>query len=188
MADPRQHVGLGVRRAVGRPPRLLQFMLALLALRKIAKHREEIRTVGPGASHRDRQRNDAAPGYAAQHVAAVIEQARDLGALDASQIIQHGDLTLRREQLGQIALHEVGAIITEQRLGAAVARMDVALGVEHHDAFGRGVEDGAKFLGIGLADGGRFWRSDRISHRRSDINACRSRVGKNQRQRGIIVP
>ena len=155
VADPRQHVGLGVGRAIGQPPRLLQFALAFSDLRKIAKHREEIRAVGPGASHGHRQRDQAAPAHAAQHVAAVIEQAGDAGALDALQIIPDHALAFRREQFGEIALHEFGAVIAEQRLGAAVARIDVALGVEHHDAFGRGVEDGAEFLGIGVADGRR---------------------------------
>ena len=91
--------------------------------------------------------------HAAQHVAAVVEQAGDAGALDARQIIEHRALALRREQVGEIALHEIGAVIAEQRFGAAIAGIDVALGVEHHDAFGGGVEDGAEFLGIGVTDG-----------------------------------
>ena len=96
------------------------------------------------------------PAHAAQRLAAVVEQAGDAGALDALQIILHHALAFRREQLGEIALHEFVAVIAEQRLGAAVARIDVALGVEHHDAFGGGVEDGAEFLGIGVADGRGF--------------------------------
>ena len=99
--------------------------------------------------------------HAAEHVAAVIEQAGDAGALDAFEIIPHRALAFRREQFGEIALHQFGAVIAEQRFGAAVARIDVALGVEHHDAFGRGVEDGAEFLGIGVADGRRLGGSGR---------------------------
>ena len=167
VADPRQHVGLGVGGAIGQPPRLQQFALALLALRQVAEHREEIRTVGPGASHGHRQRDDAAVAHAAQHVAAVIEQAGDAGALDAGEIVQHRALAFRREQFGEIALHEVGAVIAEQRFGAAVAGIDVAFGVEHHDAFGRGVEDGAELLGIGVADRRRFGCGrDRFGDRR----------------------
>ena len=60
MADPRQQVGLGVGRAIGQPPRLAQFAFALLGLRQIAEHGEEIRTVGPGPSHGHRQRDQAA--------------------------------------------------------------------------------------------------------------------------------
>ena len=156
VADPRQHVGLGVGGAIGQPPRLAQFALALLGLRQIAKHREEIRPVGPRASHRHRQRDDAALAHAPEHLAAVIEQAGDAGALDAGEIVEHRVLALRREQVGEIALHELVAVIAEQRLGAAVGRIDVALGVEHHDAFGGGVEDGAEFFGIGVADRRRF--------------------------------
>ena len=80
VADPRQHVGLGVGGAIGEPPRLAQLALAFLGLREIAEHREEIRTVGPRAAHRHRQRNEAALAHAAQHLAAVIEQACDAGA------------------------------------------------------------------------------------------------------------
>ena len=86
----------------------------------------------------------------------MIEQAGDAAALDAREIVHHRGLALRREQLGEIALHQFGAVIAEQRFGAAVARIDVAFGVEHHDAFGRGIEDGAEFFGIGVADRGRL--------------------------------
>ena len=48
VADPRQHVGLGVGGALGEPPRLAQFALAFPGLREIAEHREEIRTVVRG--------------------------------------------------------------------------------------------------------------------------------------------
>ena len=81
VADPRQHVGLGVGRAIGQPPRLAAVRSALPGLRQVAEHREEIRAVGPGASHGHRQRDQAAAALAAQHVAAVIEQAGDIGAL-----------------------------------------------------------------------------------------------------------
>src|ERR1700693_6186562 len=115
------------------PRRLLQLAFALLALRQIAKHREEIRTVGPGASDRHRQRDQAATAHAAEHLAAMIEQAGDAAALDALEIVHHRGLALRREQLGEIALRQFRSVITEQRFGAAVARIDVALGVEHHN-------------------------------------------------------
>ena len=158
VADPRQQVGLGVGGAIGEPPRLLQLALALSGLRQIAEHREEIRPVMAGPPHGHRQRDDAAAAGAAEHVAAVFEQAGDAGALDAFQIIHHHALAFRREQLGEIALHEFSAVIAEQRLGAAVAGIEVAFGVEHHDAIGGGVEDGAEFLGVGVADRRRLWR------------------------------
>ena len=75
------------------------------------------------------------------------------------EIIEHRVLAFRREQIGEIVLHEFVAVIAEQRFGAAVAGIDIALGVEHHDAFGRGVEDGAEFLGIGMSD--RRWLGGR---------------------------
>ena len=95
-------------------------------LRQIAEHREEIRAVGPGPSHRHRQRNEAAAAHPAQHLAAVVEQAGDAGALDAFEIVPHHALAFRREQVGQIALRQVVAVIAEQRLGAAVAGIEVA--------------------------------------------------------------
>ena len=156
VADPRQHVGLGVGGALGQPPRLAQFALGLLGLRQIAEHREEIRPVGARASHRHRQRDDAALALAAQHVAAVIEQAGDAGDFDAGEIVEHRVPAFRREQVGEIAPRQFVAVMAEQRFGAAVGRIDIALGVEHHDAFGRGVEDGAEFFGIGVADRRRF--------------------------------
>ena len=152
VADPRQHVGLGVGGAFGQPPRLAQFALGLLGLRQVAEHREEIRAVGAGAADRHRQRDHAALALAAQHLAAVIEQAGDAGRLDAGEIFEHAVPAFRRKQVGEIASREFVAVMAEQRLGAAVGRIDVALGVEHHDAFGRGVEDGGEFFGVGTAD------------------------------------
>src|SRR5271169_3039485 len=46
MADPRQQIGLGVRGALGQTASLAQFALALLGLREIAEHGEEIRPPG----------------------------------------------------------------------------------------------------------------------------------------------
>ena len=131
--------------------------------------------------------------HAAQHLAAVIEQAGDAGALDAVEIVEHRVLAFRREQIGQIALHEFVAVIAEQRFGAAVAGIDVALGVEHHDAFGRGVEDGAEFFGIGVADRRRFGErrlgdGRRLRDRGGDGRALVARAREDQRQRGIAVP
>ena len=176
MADPRQHVRFRVRRAIGLPRRLLQIAFALLALRQIAKYREEIRPAGTGPSHRHRQRDDAALVLAGEHVTAVIEQARDIGAPDAGEIVQHHALAFRREQLSEIALREFRPVIAEQRFGAAIAGMDRARGVEHHDAFGGGVENGGKILGIGVADRGlclgrlgfRHLGQDRCRDRRQD--------------------
>ena len=173
VADPGQHVGLGVGGALGQPPRLAQFALGLLGLREIAEHREEIRAVGAGAAHGHRQRDDAALAFARQHLAAVIEQAGDAGSLDAGEIFEHAVLAFRREQLGEIASREFVAVMAEQRFGAAVGRIDVALGVEHHDAFGRGVEDGGEVFGVGMPDIGRFG-SVRLRYRRlgSDAASC----------------
>ena len=160
VADPRQHVGLGVGGALGQPPRLAQFALGLPGLREIAEHREEIRAVGAGAAHGHRQRDDAALAFAAQHLAAVIEQALDAGRLDGGEIFEHAVPAFRRKQIGEIALREFVAVMAEQRFGAAVGRMDVAVGVEHHDAFGRGVEDGGEVFGVGVPDVGTVRRSD----------------------------
>ena len=82
----------------------------------------------------------------------MIEQARSTVGLDAGEIVEHRRLAIRREQIGKVAPDELVAVIAEQRLGAAVGRIEIALGVEHHDAFGRGVEDGAELFGIGLPD------------------------------------
>ena len=87
----------------------------------------------------------------------------------AGEIFEHAVLAFRREQLREIAARELVAVIAEQRFGAAVGRIDVALGVEHHDAFGRGVEDGGEFFGVGMADIGRFglrYRRFRLRYRR----------------------
>ena len=156
VADPGQHVGFGIGGAFGQPPRLAQFALGLFGLRKIAEHREEIWAFRAGAAHGHRQRDDAALAFAAQHLAAVIEQAGDAGSLDAGEIFEHAMLAFGREQIGEIAPREFVAVMAEQRFGAAVGRMDVALGVEHQNAFGRGVEDGGKVFGIGMPDVRRF--------------------------------
>ena len=88
---------------------------------------------------------------AAQHLAAVVEQARDVLALDAFEIVDHDMLALGREQRHQILLHQRFAVIAEQRFRAAVAGVDVAFGIEHDDALGRGVEDRGEILGVGIA-------------------------------------
>ncbi len=90
-----------------------------------------------------------------EHLAALVEQAGDAGALHALEIVPDRALAFGREQLSEIALHQFGPVMAEQRFGAAVGRIEVALGIEHHDAFGCGVENGAEFLGIGVADGRR---------------------------------
>ena len=80
--------------------------------------------------------------------------------------------------------------MAEQRFGAAVAGIDVALGVEHHDAFGRGVEDGGELLGIGVAD--RGWARRGGGVRPSRVRRARGwpRAGgrEDQRQRRLVVP
>ena len=145
-----------------------------------------------------------------QHLAAVIEQAFDAGSLDAGEIFEHAVLAFRREQLGEIASREFVAVMAEQRFGAAVGRMDVALGVEHHDAFGRGVEDGGEVFGVGMADIGRFrlryrrFGDVRLRYRRfgdvrlryrlgsrdggRDRRALMARAREDQGQRRIAVP
>ena len=125
-------------------------------MREIAEHREEIRAIRAGAAHGHRHRDDAALAFARQHLAAVFEQAGDAGSLDAGEIFEHAVPAFGRKQIGEIASREFVAVVAEQRFGAAVGRMDVALGVEHHDAFGRGVEDGGEFFGVGMANGRRF--------------------------------
>ena len=198
VADPGQHVGLGVGGAFGQPPRLAQFALGLPGLRQVAEHREEIRTVGAGAAHRHRQRDDAALALAPQHLAAVIEQAFDAGRLDGGEIVEHAVPAFRREQIGQIALREFVAVMAEQRFGAAVGGMDVAVGVEHHDAFGRGVEDGGEVFGVGWptsaavrAPAGSATSFDTGSAPRDggrDRRALVARAREDQGQRRIAVP
>ena len=101
--------------------------------------------------------------HAPERVAAVIEQAGGRLRLDAGEIFEHAVLAFRRQQVGEIARGQRIAVIAEQRFGAAVGRMDVAFGIEHQDAFGRGVEDRGKLFGVGVA-GGR-WRVIRCSAR-----------------------
>ena len=57
-----------------------------ILLRLCEKHKE-IRAVRPGPPHCHRQRDQAAAVHAAQHIAAVIEQAGDAGVPGALQII-----------------------------------------------------------------------------------------------------
>ena len=66
------------------------------------------------------------------------------------EIFEHAVLAFGRKQIGEIASCEFVGVMTEQRFGAAVGRVDVARGVEHQDAFGRGVEDGGEVFGVGM--------------------------------------
>jgi hypothetical protein len=129
------------------------FLLVCERSRKTAKK------FGPLACvHGHRQRDQAATAHEGEHLASVFEQARHPAALEAREVVEHGGLAFRREQACEIALDEFGSVMTEQRFGAAVARVDVTFGVEHQDSVGRRIEDGAEFLGIGMADGG--WHRD----------------------------
>ena len=110
----------------------------------------------------------------------MLEQACHPAALEARKIVEHGGLALRREQVCKVALDEFGSITAEQRFGAAVARADAAFGVEHQDSVGRRVEDGAEFLGIGIADGG-WQRGSRRSRKTCRDNAAwQARAGEDQ--------
>ena len=77
-------------------------------------------------------------------------------ALDAVEIFDTPCWLSGANSSARLRCASVVAVMAEQRFGAAVGRMDVALGVEHHDAFGRGVEDRGEFFGVGIADIGRF--------------------------------
>ena len=142
------------------------------------------------------ERDEAALGDAAEHVAAVVEQARNGGALDAIEIFGDRALAFRREEIAEMAPQEILAVVAEQRFGAAVAGVDVALGVEHHDAFGGGVENGGEILGIDLADHRRWRRADDGVRRGRRHRRCNSRsLGRHalrrrehQGQRGFAVP
>ena len=184
VADPRQHVGFRARRAIGLPRRRQRLVRTLAGLRKDPRNTAK----KFGSSGRVRpilidNWDHAALARAAEHVAAAIERARVVGG---SWIVSRQSrimaLALRRKQVGEIALHEFGPVITEHRRGAAVASMDIAFGIEHRDALGRGVEDGAEFLGIRALSGG--WPGDGNSFR----DGRRVRSGKNQGQRRIAVP
>ena len=58
----------------------------------------------------------------------------------------------------------------------------------HHDAFGGGVEDGAEFLGIGVADGRRCAEGDEFGKHGNRGGGLVTRARENQSQRGIAVP
>ena len=93
----------------------------------------------------------------------------------------------------EIAIGKIGAVIAEQRFGAAIAGVDVAFGIEHQNAFGGGVEDGAEIFGVGVTGrrwfycgtatgSGSRWRCHR--DRRVVGGAFRA----DQRERRIVVP
>ena len=121
MADPRQHVGFGIGGAAGEPARFMQLAFAFFDIRQIAEHREEIRALRLRSSDHHRDRDQSTAAHARQHVAAVIEQAREVGAVNAFQIVAHRSLAFRREQRGEVLLHQFVAVIAEQRFGTAVA-------------------------------------------------------------------
>ena len=128
----------------------------------------------------------------------MLEQAGDAFGFDAGEIVEHAMLAFRRKQIRQIAQREFAAVIAEQRFGAAIGRTDIAIGVEHHDAFGRGVEDGAEFFGIGMAGRQRFGNQrfgDRqfcnrngLRDRGRDGSTFVVRAREDQRKRGIAIP
>ena len=120
VADPRQHVGLGAGGAIGQPPRLRNSLSLFLAC---DRSRNTAKKFGPSARVRPMVIDSGMMPplrSRAQHLAAVVEQAGDVGRLDAGEIFEHAVLAFRREQLRQIALHKFVAVIAEQRFGAAV--------------------------------------------------------------------
>ena len=71
-------------------------------------------------AHGHEQRDQAAEALAADHLAAVVEQRRDAGALQPLEIVDRGADALRREQIGEALALELVRVIAEQRLRAAV--------------------------------------------------------------------
>ena len=61
--------------------------------------------MGLGAAHRHRDRDQPAAVDARQQIAALFEQAGNIGGLDALEIVAHRRRAFRREQIGEVALH-----------------------------------------------------------------------------------
>ena len=86
-------------------------------------------------------------------------------------------------------MRELGAVKAEQRFGAAVDRLDVAFGVEHQDALGRGVEDGGEFFGVGVAGRRRLATAGSASTMAEAIASLSAAPPEQiKRERGIVVP
>ena len=90
---------------------------------------------------RHEQRNEPAAADAADHLAAVVEHARDAVAHQPVEIVLDGAMALRREQVEEAAVGDLVRFLAEQRLGAAVARRDHAVAIDHDDAVGRRLQD-----------------------------------------------
>ena len=119
---------------------LVRFFFRPLPLRDVAEHGAELVGAVGDAPDRHEQRDEPALADAADHLAAVVEHARDTGAGEPGEIIVGRAVAFRREQVDEAVAGQFAGFVAEQRLGAAVRGEDDAVAVDHDDAVGRGVE------------------------------------------------
>ena len=74
----------------------------------------------PMRPHGHEQRDQPALAHAADHLAPVVEHARDAVLGQPVEIVARDALALRREQLGERAARHLVILVAEQRLGRAV--------------------------------------------------------------------
>ena len=84
-----------------------QFLLGLLPLRDVAEHGAELVGAVADPAHGHEQRDQAALAHAADHLAAVVEHARDAVVREPVEIVERGALALRREQVDEGVAREL---------------------------------------------------------------------------------
>jgi len=102
---------------------------------------------------------------------------------DGIDALVPGRVGKRQEHASPVLLqvegvHPVVALFDHQKMRRVV----------YHDPFGRGIEDGAEFVGVDAAGGRRRRGRNRLRDPGCGIGALSTRAGKNQGQRGIVVP
>ena len=140
VADARQELGLLRGGIFGLGTGLGEFLLGALPLGDVADDGAEAALSGQAADGHE-QRDEPALRLAADHLAAVIEDARDAVVRQAGEIVARGTLAFDREQRRERLAGQLVGVVAEQGFGRPADRADRALAGNDDDAVGGGVDD-----------------------------------------------
>ncbi len=122
-----------------------KLLLDILPVGDVAKHGAVLAGLAKPADGHE-QRDEAAARHPADHLAAVIEDARDAVRGEPVDIVERRLAALLGEEIGERLARHVRRLDAEQRLGGAVDAGDASVALDHHDAVGGRVEDRLQFV------------------------------------------
>ncbi len=156
MTDFGEKVGFGRGRPLGLAPGIDQFLLGALPLRDVAEYAAEFRRLVGDAAHGHEQRDQATLAHAADHLAAVVEDAGDTASRQPVEVVERFAAAFGRKQVSEGAAVEFARVESEQCLGASVGCHDLPACIGDDHAVGGSVENRCELARVrfGGAQGG----------------------------------